>query len=1081
MNVALQLAEDAHGEADVTVRATDQGVPPSGTPVPLSDEEPFTITVNELGDDTPEAVDDNYNDISELVISEDSDPLIFDPTINDDRGDVPITIILAGQEFVDDGGGVHRYRSSTRQADPLDIGTFQTVANGQVSCADAGCQDDETADTTIDGSGVGPTNIVYQPAPDFHGEDEFTYCIRDESPGGEPAFTPPSDVRCATVTVLVEPVNDVPIPQEPIQFVMTQAGELECAPLECTDPNEQEGLRTKVRDVDSTHIDGQGCDPLQDSCPGTEADTLYFNLKSAVTDHGELLPPFETDGSFTYQPDATFAGEDNFVFDVCDSPDFSDPESCEFDVEAYIVVEPLEGAPPGSVEDVVEFDFQLSQVPLELVVGPEPNVLIVNDDSGSMDWDILTDRSDGIYFFDSGEDVRYVMEATGGSNNVAASEEESPKARASGGCAVQGSIRSITIPRFGISPGGLDTSDNEFEDSDPTAARHNPLTATPVTDLTIPQNYTGYGQATETSECNETICLLPNWFGSGCLIEIDACPGGSGVGDMPVEDYYIPRYYTWDDKDSDGNLDATPSPATDPSNAEGVLVEIKPAADGGSDTYPRAAGRTDCDTIDGVCTYEEELQNFANWFTYSRNREFTAKSALGQVVAEAENMRIGYAKLNSSSNTVPINSMNASARTGEKADLLDAIYQTNSSGGTPLRRALRDAGRHYECVDDDIFGSSGSSNPGDDDCPVLPAPDGNCQQNFTLLMSDGEWNGGNPSVGDTDDDNNTNFDGGRYAGSSNNTLADVAMHYYERDLHSSLNNEVPTTARDQEGAADNAFEDNSNEIMHQHMTTFTVGFGVNGSVEDGDVPSDYTESFDWEAPTSTPGKIDDARHAAVNGRGEYLSAGNASELADALVSAFEEFAAGSGAASAVSFNSQEIQEETLIFRAFYNTKINTGDLVAIPFTDEGLGATPAWEAAARMDLVDDTDREILSWDPDAAEGIPFRPTSLTDEQKEIFIDSPPLQDPPTAQQNTEITQRVNYLRGDPTNERPNGNFRERPINKGRLGDIVHSSPVFVGPPNRLGRDSPPYPQSNLYSGFASTNATRQDVIYVAAN
>jgi len=43
-DVTLQLAEDAHGEADVTVRATDQGVPPTGTPVPLSDEETFTIT-----------------------------------------------------------------------------------------------------------------------------------------------------------------------------------------------------------------------------------------------------------------------------------------------------------------------------------------------------------------------------------------------------------------------------------------------------------------------------------------------------------------------------------------------------------------------------------------------------------------------------------------------------------------------------------------------------------------------------------------------------------------------------------------------------------------------------------------------------------------------------------------------------------------------------------------------------------------------------------------------------------------------------------------------------------------------------
>jgi type IV pilus assembly protein PilY1 len=36
---------------------------------------------------------------------------------------------------------------------------------------------------------------------------------------------------------------------------------------------------------------------------------------------------------------------------------------------------------------------------------------------------------------------------------------------------------------------------------------------------------------------------------------------------------------------------------------------------------------------------------------------------------------------------------------------------------------------------------------------------------------------------------------GAYAEGTDNTLADVAMYYYERDLHS-LINEVPTTARD---------------------------------------------------------------------------------------------------------------------------------------------------------------------------------------------------------------------------------------------------------------------------------------------
>jgi len=184
------------------------------------------------------------------------------------------------------------------------------------------------------------------------------------------------------------------------------------------------------------------------------------------------------------------------------------------------------------------------------------------------------------------------------------------------------------------------------------------------------------------------------------------------------------------------------------------------------------------------------------------------------------------------------------------------------------------------------MGSSSNSSPGDAACPVLAAPEGNCQQNFTLLFTDGTWNGSSPGVGNTDGNNNTAFDGGMYAQSYSSSLADVAMHYYERDLHT-LSDEVPTTGRDRGGAASGSFGV-TDDVMHQHMATYTVGFGVNGLIEDDDVPTDYTQSFNWGNPTSSVRKIDDLRHAAVNGRGEYLSAANASALTDALVSAFEE-------------------------------------------------------------------------------------------------------------------------------------------------------------------------------------------------
>lgn len=224
-------------------------------------------------------------------------------------------------------------------------------------------------------------------------------------------------------------------------------------------------------------------------------------------------------------------------------------------------------------------------------------------------------------------------------------------------------------------------------------------------------------------------------------------------------------------------------------------------------------------------------------------------------------------------------------------------------------------------------------------------------------------------------------------------------------------------------------------------------------------PANFSAGFARGDPSSSSAKkIRDLRHAAYNCR---------------------------GAASAVSFNSQEIQENTLIFRAVNNTKINTGNLIAQSLTDEGLVEEPVWESAVQMDIVDPNDREIFTYDPDLGVGIPFRPNAyplgLTAKQRAVFIDSLSAS---AAQKNTEVIRRVNYLRGDSSFERPVGNFRERPTVGGRLGDIVHSTPVFVGGPNRLGRNGEPYPQdADSYATFAadSDNANRRNMIYVEAN
>ncbi|MEX1237985.1 MAG: PilC/PilY family type IV pilus protein, partial [Pseudomonadales bacterium] len=170
-------------------------------------------------------------------------------------------------------------------------------------------------------------------------------------------------------------------------------------------------------------------------------------------------------------------------------------------------------------------------------------------------------------------------------------------------------------------------------------------------------------------------------------------------------------------------------------------------------------------------------------------------------------------------------------------------------------------------------------------------------------------------------------------------------------------------------------------------------------------------------------------------------------------------------------------------------KQNTGDLIAQEFNEDGEITNTVWSAAGQLDLVDFADRQIMTYDPDAHVARPFRATGcgltvgsytadgcLTLDQFESlveFFDGSEL---------LQVSDRIDYFRGDSSNERPSGVFRERPDIAGRLGDIVNASPVFVGPPQQLRRTNLPYPQgSDLYTLFQDQYQLREPLIYVSAN
>jgi len=191
-------------------------------------------------------------------------------------------------------------------------------------------------------------------------------------------------------------------------------------------------------------------------------------------------------------------------------------------------------------------------------------------------------------------------------------------------------------------------------------------------------------------------------------------------------------------------------------------------------------------------------------------------------------------------------------------------------------------------------------------------------------------------------------------GSIGNTLADVAQYYYVTDLRPSIINDVKPAGTGPE----------DDRVTHQHMTTFVIGLGVSGDLQyRADYRSDTTLTGDfadirkgvksWPQPVADqPSSIDDFWHAAVNGRGLYISAGNPASVIDGLRTILDKVdeTLGSGSAAAASA-SGDIIANNVAYQASYLTQAWSGDLQAKqrdPATGV-LAALPNWSAGALID------------------------------------------------------------------------------------------------------------------------------------
>lgn len=518
-----------------------------------------------------------------------------------------------------------------------------------------------------------------------------------------------------------------------------------------------------------------------------------------------------------------------------------------------------------------------------------------------------------------------------------------------------------------------------------------------------------------------------------------------------------------------------------------------------NNAYTKAASRADC--LGATCTYDEEMTNFANWYAYYRTRMQMAKTAVGRAfVSINDTYRVGFITICPVSGVDCSDTVNGSMNqnvvaakylriadfdTTQKLNWYKKLYTQVPANFTPLREALARVGLIFA-------GKVGGGNSTPLTGGLAAADDpmtASCQPNFAILSTDGYWNGGpgraldgSTLIGNPDSTNAAPYSQqsqGVYDGGTpvaNDTLADVALYYYQNDLRTSgamASNNVPTTNKDVNDT--------------QHMVTFTLGLGLDGlltyrpdyeSASSGDFFDIKQGSRKWPVPVSgQPTTLDDLWHAAVSGRGVFFSAKNPDDLATSLTETLNQLQArvGAGAAAATS-NLQPVAGDNFAFTAQYQTSDWIGDLKAktIDLSTGIVSSVTLWSATTILDSTAYNARTLYTFDATdaagnqmkhfcwplqggatcadgsgltAAEQALFHPSqlpqwgSLSNAQKDaVTQSSSPAWAGPNAGQNL-----VNYLRADSSFEDTSQGlstdvFRER---ASTLGDIVNAQPAYV--------------------------------------
>ena len=365
--LVLSFAADLSGAATITVTATDsQGA---------SIDDVLTVTITEVND-APTASDDT------ATVAEDGS-VVIDPRLNDSRGPAN----EAGQ-----------------------ILTVVEVTQG------------ESGSVVVNTDGT----VSYTPAPDFYGEDSFSYTVSDD---GTTAGVADPRSSTATVTVTITPVADDPVAETDSATVV-----------------EDGSLTIDVLENDR--------DPDNLSPAAANAGLIVVGVTQGT--HGSVT--YSASG-VSYAPDLNTNGTDVFTYTVDDGTGRISTAT------VTVEVTPVNDAPTAT--DVLAAAVEDGPA---VTVAFEADDVDDDDDPASLSYTILTTPTEGVVA--NTDDGTFLFDPSGAFQDLAANESRSVtftyKATDSHG--VDSGVATVTITVTGINdtPTAVNDAATTDENSDTT-------------------------------------------------------------------------------------------------------------------------------------------------------------------------------------------------------------------------------------------------------------------------------------------------------------------------------------------------------------------------------------------------------------------------------------------------------------------------------------------------------------------------------------------------------------------------------------------------------------------------------------